>query len=73
MFQKVIVKYWGLFHLPYCGWYLDYLSNCTIASERTKQKKFDPRYLEKLASSQANKENIDKRRNREGMYKFLAP
>jgi len=65
MFQKEIVKYWGLFHLPYCGWYLDYLSDCNTTSERTKRKKFDPKYLEKLASSQSNKkEDINKRRNK---------
>jgi len=65
MFQREIVKDWGLFHLPYCGWYLEYLSDCIATSERTKQKKFDPRYLEKLVSSQANKkEDINKRRNR---------
>ncbi len=51
--------------MPYCGWYLDCLLDCTIALKKTKRKKFDLGYLEKLTSSQVNKkEDIDKRRKK---------
>jgi hypothetical protein len=64
MFRKKIVKDWGSSHLLYCGWYLDCPLDYTPSSKKTKQEKFDLGYLEKLVSSQANKEDINKRRKK---------
>lgn len=64
MFQKEIVKDWGQYNLFYCGQDFDCPPNNTPASKKIEQEKFDPRYLEKLASSQANKEDINKRRKK---------
>jgi len=38
--------------------------DCTLVLEMLEQKKFNPRYLEKLVSSQGNKVDIDKRRRK---------
>ncbi len=48
----------------YCGWYLDCPLDYTPSSKKTEQEKFNPGYLEKLASSQANKEDINKKRKK---------
>jgi hypothetical protein len=63
MCRKEFVKNWGSSHLLYYGWYLDCFPNYTLVFERSKRKKFDPRFLEKLASLQGNKkEHIEKRK-----------
>jgi hypothetical protein len=49
----------------YYGWYLDFPLNYIPISKRLERKKFDPRFFEKLASSQGNKkEDIEKRRKK---------
>ncbi len=65
MYWKELVRDWGSFHLPYYGWYLDCPLDYTPILERSKQKKFDMGFWEKLASSQGNKkEDIDKKKKK---------
>jgi hypothetical protein len=61
--RSLIITNWGFFHLLYYGWYLDCPPNYTFVLKRSKRGKLDPRFLEKLASSQGNKkEDIEKRK-----------
>ncbi len=64
MYKKEFVKGWDSSHLPCFGWYLNCLLDCILVSERSKWEKFDLRFLEKLASSQGNKEDIDKKKKK---------
>ncbi len=54
MYKKNLLKDWPSFHLQHCGWYLDCPPDSILVSERTLRKMFDPRFMDKLMSNEAN-------------------
>jgi hypothetical protein len=76
MYRKELVRDWGSFHLPYCGWFLDCPLNCILISARLEQEKFDPGFLESLHLLNETRRRIlirrRRRRRRRRMLMFQA-
>jgi hypothetical protein len=51
MFMKDILKDWGLAHLPYYDWYLDYFYDTTIKLKHEPREKFGEVNLKKATST----------------------
>jgi hypothetical protein len=51
MFKRDLFRDWGPPHLPYCGWYLDFIYDTNIELACELREKFGETNLEKTTST----------------------